>query len=136
MATVLAQMLSGRYRSESLCRHLTRNNSKGYCLFSPSCINLVEDINHILTTCHGLHHIRMKLTKFATNYFKSIPMNIADLIHSLCAPSNPIFWQFLLDCLIILAVIKVNQTIGKVSRMWIYTLNKTMMKHLGRLNFL
>ena len=141
MATVQARMISGRYRSEGLCRHWSRNR-EGFCLLSP-CRNTIEDIPHILTTCPGLSSTRDKLVHYSIKYSSTVPA-ISDLILSLCSPSNPHLVQFLLDCSCLPEVIQATQLLGKdvlwhlfaISRTWVYTLHKARMKILGRWNFI
>lgn len=141
MATIQLRMISGRYRSESLCRHWSKNK-EGICLLSPSCVNTVEDIPHILTACSGLSSTREKLVLYTQQYSSSVPA-ISGLILSLCSPTYPHFVQFLLDCSCLPEVIHATQQLGKdvlwhlfaISRTWVYTLHKARMKILGRWNF-
>ena len=143
MATVQALMISGRYRSESLCRHWSKNK-QGFCLLSPACSTTVEDIPHILQSCSGLGPVREKLVSFTINYTKNIPTIISELILSLSNPTNPKFCQFLLDCTCIPEVIRTVQLHGQavldhlfsISRTWVYSLHKSRMKILGRWNVL
>ena len=131
-----------RYRCESLCRHWS-SNKQGFCLLSPACSEVVEDLPHILRFCHGLHQTREKLVDFTIKYAKTVPA-IADLILNLSTPSNPDFCQFLLDCSCLEPVIHAVQTHGqdvlhhlfRITRTWVYTLHKARMKSLGRWNIL
>ena len=140
MASIQAQMVSGRYRCESLCRHWS-SNKEGFCLLSPACSETVEDLPHILRSCHGLHRTREKLVDFTIKYSTSVPV-ISDLILNLSNPTNPDFCQFLLDCSPLQPVIQATQKHGqevlhhlfRVSRTWVYTLHKARMKILGRWN--
>ena len=140
MATIQAQMVSGRYRTEGLCRHWS-NNLSGTCLLSKACSTTIEDIPHILSTCEALSTIRKGLMDFTKEFSKTVPA-IQHLILTLCNPSNPAFVQFLLDCSCIPSVITSTQVYGKeiledlfnISRTWIYAIHKERMKILGRLN--
>ena len=67
MVTIQARMISGRYRSKSLCRHWSKIK-EGLCLLSPSCVNQIEDIPHILSACSGLSSIREKLVLYTLQY--------------------------------------------------------------------
>ena len=144
MASIQAQMVSGRYRTEGLCRHWSKKNKEGHCLLSDACRTTVEDIPHILLNCVGLNDIRAKLTLFTISYCKNIPAAISNIILSLSTPSNPHFCQFLLDCSVLPAVIQARQLYGddvlhrafNVTRRWIYSLHKTWMKTLGRWNLI
>ena len=142
MASIQAQMVSGRYRCESLCRHWS-SNKQGFCLLSPACSEVVEDLPHNLCFWHGLHQTREKLVDFTIKYAKTVPA-IADLILNLSTPPNPDFCQFLLDCSCLEPVIHAVQTHGqdvlhhlfRITRTWVYTLHKARMKSLGRWNIL
>ena len=60
-ATVLARMISGRYRTESLCRFWS-DNRQGYCL-ADTCYNVVGDLEHLLVHCPALEAERNELKK-------------------------------------------------------------------------
>ena len=142
MATVQAQMLSGRFRTESLCSHWSTKNKDGICLLSPLCSSEVEDLHHILYYCAALEPSREKLRKYSIEQCKEYPV-IANLIDKLLIDSNPdVFCQFLLNCSTIPVVISAIQLHGNgvlhqlfhVSRMWVYCLHRERMKILGRWN--
>ena len=140
MASIQAQMISGRYRTEQLCSHWS-NNKTGSCLLSPNCSSSVEDLTHILSSCHALQPTRDKLKSFTLEYCQDVP-TIKELTLSLCTPSSPVFCQFLLDCSSIPSVILAVQNQGSgilnhlfhITRTWVYTLHKERMKLLGRWN--
>jgi hypothetical protein len=143
MATVQAQMISGRYRSESLCRHWSKNK-QGFCLLSPGCSTTVEDLPHILKHCSGLAPVREKLVSFTIKHCKSVPAAISELVLTFTNPTNPMFCQFLLDCSCLPEVIGAVQLHGhavlhhlfSITRAWVYSLHKARMKLLGRWNVL
>ena len=56
---VVAKMLSGRYRTESLLKYWT-NNSRGICSMT-TCINEIGYIEHMLLLCPALQHVRRKM---------------------------------------------------------------------------
>ena len=141
MATIQAKMMSGRYRTERLCRHWSKNKD-GFCLLSSSCAETIEDIPHILSTCTALTATRDKLLDFTVQYSHSVP-TIAPLIIEHCTPASPNFCQFLVDCSTIPDVILATQTphgidvlfhLFNITRTWVYTLHKERMKLLGRWN--
>ena len=142
MATIQARMISGRYRTEQLCSHWSRNKT-GSCLLSSTCSSTVEDLTHILSCCHALQPTRVKLMSFTLQYCEEFP-TIKKLTLSLCTPSNPVFCQFLLDCSCIPSVIAAVQNQGSdllnhlfhITRTWVYTLHKERMKLLGRWNYI
>jgi hypothetical protein len=142
MATVQAQMLSGRYRTDYLCRHWSKNKS-GSCLLSPNCSSVSGDLHHLLVTCPVLHETREKLMSFTHNLITTIP-HLSGLVLSFCSTEHPQFLQFLLDPSVIPQVIKSTQTHGPdtllhlfhITRTWVYTLHRTRLKLLGRWNIL
>ena len=58
-STVLARMVSGRYRCETMCRFWS-SNKKGFCL-APTCHEVPGDLEHLLTSCPALEHTRHQL---------------------------------------------------------------------------
>ena len=141
MASVQAVMLSGRYRTEALCSHWSKNKS-GVCLLSDSCSNTVDDITHILTSCPALENTRNNLTKYVENYVKKLP-SCFQLILQLCSPLNTTFCDFLLDASTQPQVISAVQLHGPlflqhtfcVTRTWVFVIHRERLKMLGRWNF-
>ena len=58
-STILARMISGRYRTEMLCRFWS-DNRHGYCL-APTCHQVSGDLEHLLICCPALEHTRHRL---------------------------------------------------------------------------
>ena len=141
MATVQAQMLSGRYRTEALSSHWSRNK-EGVCLLSPVCSTTVEDLTHILRFCPSLTLARTRLAQYTLQYSSNLPSDIKSLLVQHCAPSSPTFMNFLLDCTSLTTVITAVQLLGvdvlnhlfNVSRTWVYVLHRERLKLLGRWN--
>ena len=157
MATIQAQMLSGRYRTQRLCSLWSINTSE-FCLLSTPCSSIPEDITHILNDCVALQPVREKMQRFAFNYCNHIE-SIRPIVKKYWRPSHPQFCQFLLDysilpevivqfCQFLLdysilpEVIVANQNFGievlqhlfHITRTFVYNLHKTRMKMLGRWN--
>ena len=67
-ALVQVLFLSGRYRTEKLCRFWS-SNPNGYCL-GPLCRerSVVEDEEHILLQCRSLATTRQNLLEFTISY--------------------------------------------------------------------
>ena len=141
MATIQARMVSGRFRTASLCSHWSRNID-GNCQLSDSCSNTSEDISHILTSCVALQPTRQKLYSFTSNYCTNVSPVIRNILEQFCTQSSERFCQFLLDCSVLPAVIRAVQEEGNdvlhhlftVTRTWVYTLHKERLKKLGRWN--
>ena len=88
-ATVQAQMLSGRYRTEHLCSFWSLHTSE-FCQLAPSCKNTPEDILHILCTCEALLSTRENLLRFAKNYSSNYePAKV--IIAKFCHPTHPLY---------------------------------------------
>ena len=140
MATIQAQMISGRYRSEALCSNWS-NNKLGVCLISTSCADDVEDIPHILHGCPALQPTRDKLMKFTKEYCEELAP-IEHITSTFLNSTVTEFCQFLLDCSVLEPVINAVSLYGcdvlthlfNITRTWIYTLHKERMKRLGRWN--
>ena len=136
-ALVQAKMLSGRYRTERLMRHWSKNKD-GNCLL-PSCDGLSEDLEHILVTCKSLSVTRQSLASFTKDYAIRFPQ-IASIVQFYCSPTNPQFVQFLLDCSCLPDVIVTAQMFGedilhhlfRITRTWCYSLHRSRLKLLGR----
>ena len=56
-AVIACRMLSGRYRTDRLSRHWTKDNPNGYCRL-PGCHDQVGDLQHILLSCTALTESR------------------------------------------------------------------------------
>ena len=137
MATIQAQMLSGRYRTESLCSNW-RKQTSGACLLSPACSLETEDLHHILRWCTALTPTRDKLLNFTEKYCDNVPSIVSDLLHEFVTTSKSSFCHFIIDCSTIPAVITACQEHGpnilhhlfNVTRTWVYTLHKDRLKKL------
>ena len=143
MATVQAHMLSGRYRTESLCSKW-KPECAGVCLLSPLCSSTPEDLRHILQDCIALIPTRQNLLGFTRSYCENIP-DMSSLVFYFLDPSNPEYCQFLIDCSTIPRIISAAQIYGmsyvhnhlfNITRTWIYTLHKERLKLLGRWNII
>ena len=58
-STVLARMVSGRYRTDYLARHWT-SNKNGFCILN-TCHEVVGDLKHMLILCPGLSQVRTRM---------------------------------------------------------------------------
>ena len=142
MARVQCVMLSGRYRTESLCSHWSNTSSK-YCK-TPACqdLNYVEDLPHILQVCSSLQLTRIKLLDFTAKYLSKVDiLEVQRIIVNYCRQEHPLFCQILTDCSVLPDVIRAAQVYGAdtvhghlfhVTRMWCYCLHRDRLKLLGR----
>ena len=138
-ANIQAMFLSGRYRTEKLCRYWS-SNSSGHCLL-PHCVALkqIEDEDHILLLCQSLANTRLRLSEFTMAYAKAHPV-VCEILLTFTNPNCPQYLQFLIDCSVIPQVIALSQKHGqiilqhlfKVTRTWCYSLHRDRLKLLGR----
>ena len=142
MATVQAQMISGRYWSEALCSNWS-NNKLGVCLISASCTDETENIPHILYGCPALQPTRDRLKKFSMKYCDNLELAvIKDITTSFLNATVTELCQFLPDCSVLEPDIDAKELYGdevithlfNITRTWVYTLHKERMKRLGRWN--
>ena len=139
MSTIQASMITGRYRTESLCSHWSPGNS-GFCQ-APSCKELfcLEDLHHILAVCGSLEPTRKRLADFTDKYCQNYP-ELQLITQEFCNPTHPDFCQFLVDCSALPKIILAQQHIMpsmrhhlfRITRTWCYCLHKTRLQTLGR----
>ena len=142
MATIQMQMLSGRYRTDSLMRKW-RTDITGYCNLSPNCSNCLDDIEHLLQRCIALEPSRQKLLSFTEKYIINnyLHADIVAVIRNFCNPASPSFCQFVLDCTTNPLVICLVQHHGSnvvltslfdITRTWIFVLHRERLKLRGQ----
>ena len=143
MAVVQMQMLSGRYRTDSLMRHWDRQVS-GFCTFSLCCSQQesIEDLQHFLQICPAFNQTRLDLQAFTELYLtrSNLPPDIADIIRRLCNPFSPSFCNFLLDCSVNPLIIRLAQDHGHdaiysvvfdITRTWTFIMHRERLKMRG-----
>ena len=142
MATVQMQMLSGRYRTDSLVRHW-RSDISGLCSLSSSCTSSLDDIPHLLQGCRALDSTRQRLLSFTEKYIhdNSLHEDISSVIRNFCNPASPSFCSFLLDCtsnpLVICLAQKYDRfplysNLFDITRTWIFVLHRERLKLRGQ----
>ena len=141
MATVQAVMASGRYRTEALCSHWSKNK-RGVCLLSDLCSDTIDDISHITTTCPALKNTRNMMAQFTSNYIAKLSPEFSAVLQKLCSRTNLSTTIFLLDASSLPEVISALQRHGhqllehiyNITRTWIYVIHRERLKLLGRWN--
>ena len=139
-AHIQAIFLSGRYRSERLCRFWSQNRN-GVCLL-PICKNqnIFEDIEHIFLRCQSLTDVRRRLDEFTQEYICDKPVLQPAVDAYLYSPQDYLRMQFFLDCSVLPLVISsyqqhgpvIHQHLFRISRTWCRSLHVARMKRLGR----
>ena len=140
-AKVQSRFLSGRYRTEKLCRFWSKNNA-GICLLE-SCKSdrIPEELEHIIFSCKGLAETRKRLLTFTFDYISDKP-ELQPIIHKYLGEAEVEFCQFIIDCSVQSLVISSYQLYGKsihdhlfyITRTWCYSLHKERLRQLGRFN--
>ena len=141
MASVQANFLSGRYKTEALARHWSQNKS-GLCLLSPTCHDscLREDVPHILAICPALLGVRVQLMNYTLQMTFKFDDTVRKEILTLCTPSHSDFCHFLIDCSTIPSVISLADSYGsqllsamfEITRTWVFTLHRERLRRLNR----
>ena len=139
-ARVQALFLTGKYRTERVCRFWS-GNKDGYCLL-PSCCNLelFEDVEHIILHCSGLTEVRRRLIQFTSDYSADKPVLQPILDSYLYATCPDLRTQFILDCSVLPLVIQgfedhghiIHQQLFRITRTWCRSLHVNRLKQLGR----
>ena len=115
-----ARFLSGRYRTEILSRHWSKNR-EGYCL-SPTCNQKVETIEHLLLHCEAYSDIKKKLYSLWLN---SPHPTVHLLALGALSSTTEYLLQFILDCSVLPQVISATQQYGNLILAEIFYLTKT-----------
>ena len=130
------RMLSGRFRSGSLLKYFSPNNS-GVCEL---CLLEEEDLSHILLPrCPLLMERRALLIEYSRSFLQNHPVCAELFEQFLTDTEQDNFVQFILDCSTIPAVVRASQlnrntlnVLFKICRTWCYSLHRTRLKLLGR----
>ena len=141
-ARVQALLLSGRYRTERLCRFWS-HNKEGFCLL-PTCKDekIYEDIEHIFLRCSGLSEARRRVNTFTSDFISDKPI-LKHLVNEyLYSAEEYPRMQFIIDPSVLPMVITATQLHGniihehlfKISRTWCRSLHVARLKALGRYN--
>ena len=128
-ATVLARMVSGRYRTEMLCRFWSANRS-GHCS-SPTCDQVAGDLEHLLIVCPALDHIRHRLHSLWCLKTANCPP-LHSLIMRILGSSSGTQLKFILDSMAFPQLISLVQFYGQeildrvmyLTRTWAFSIHK------------
>ena len=141
-AKLQSRFLSGRYRTEKLCRFWSSNKA-GICLLE-ACKDkyVLEDLDHILYYCSGLSETRKRLITFTNKYTDDKP-EIKTITDKYLNEDGHLFCQFMVDCSVLGPVISSYQLYGRsvldhlfyITRTWCHSLHSDRLRQLGRDNF-
>ena len=132
-----ARFLSGRYRSESLAKHWSKNPN-GFCL-NPDCLEK-EVVETVLVHYNAYNQSKKNL--FALWLSTSNPVVYGLVLEAFLNTSDYLV-QFLLDCSCLPSVIAATQLHGVqiieelfyLTRTWCFSIHRQRMRMLGRWNF-
>ena len=137
-AVTQAKMLSGRYVTDQLSRHWTKNKS-GACLI-PGCSGQhIGSLEHLLLFCPAIAEARSGIIKLCVAV-SSESDDLRTIILTMLSGQPVVkMMQFILDCSSMPEVIRLTQhstqeTLERlfyISRTWCYTMHRTRMNKLG-----
>ena len=128
-ALILVKMMSGRYRTERLCRFWS-SNRHGYCL-APTCHQVVGDLEHLLLHCPALYLARSNLVKMWLMISLGLPP-LHELVKEVLASPDQVKMSFILDCTTFPEIIRLHQTYGKVVQDMVLYMTRTFTYGLHR----
>jgi hypothetical protein len=137
-AVIQARMLSGRYVTDKLSRHWTRNKSGIY--LTPGCSGQhIGSLEHLLLFCPALTEARSGIIKLCLTV-ASESDDLRNIIYTMLSGQTvEKVMQFILDCSTMPEVIRLSQNSTQdtlerlfyISRSWCYTMHRTRMNKLG-----
>ena len=136
-STILARMVSGRYRTEMLSRFWSSNRG-GYCL-APTCHLVHGDLEHLLVVCPFMEHVRHRLHSLWCLKTADCPP-LQRLIMWILGSAPAILTKFILDSTACPQLIFLVQMFGQeiqdkvcyLTRTWAFAIHRQRMKMLGR----
>ena len=138
-AVIAARMLSGRYRTDLLSKHWTRDNPNGFCRL-PGCSNQEGNLHHILLSCPALADSRASMISMWSNFMVSKP-TLLPIVRHYTITEERLFMQFLLDpsCLpLVILNSKADPDLMKhclyLSRTWCFSSHLARSKLLRQMN--
>ena len=130
-AMVVAKMISGRYRTDSLQRHWS-DNCEGYCL-APSCEKIIGDLVHMMVNCPAISEIRNKMHNIWTQKSASCPPLLL-FLENVWHAEPEVFLKFILEPSVFPEVARLCQLFGMKVYSVISYLTRTYAFYLDRFN--
>ena len=135
-SNVVAKMLSGRYRTESLKRHWS-SNSGGYCVM-PTCEKTLGDLEHLLLFCPALQPSRNRLYNIWSQKLHHMGP-LLDIFQRLVNGPTQEFISFLLNPSANSELLSLSQAHGQwvldnamyLTRTYVYTIHKEKLILIG-----
>ena len=136
-ASILAMIISGTYRTDSLCRFWS-DNRQGYCL-AETCDQLVGDLEHLLLHCPALNEARQNLQQMWLEKAAVLPP-LHVIVSQVITSSPARKMKFILDPSSMAEIIFLFQTFGKgvldivyyMARTYAYGLHRKRLILIGK----
>ena len=130
-STVLSRMISGRYRTEKLCRFWT-DNREGFCLV-PTCQEngVIGDLEHLLLHCPALQDARENLQQMWLSKSSAVP-TLHDFVCQVLESPTQTKMKFILDPTSLPEVVRLWQIFGPQVLDMVFYLTRTFAYALHR----
>ena len=139
-ALVVAKLMSGRYRTDWLARHWSKDNKSGFCVLCPG-KNIVGSIEHLLVSCEALSEKRDALIKYWRQQTED-NFHLQTLFNSKLSSAESCLVQFVLDPSVVPEVIVGCQgkqftlkEVFNLTKTFCYGLHRRRLQLTGRFNF-
>ena len=130
-STILARMISGRYRTEALCRHWS-DNRNGYCK-APSCYKVNGDLEHLLTACPSLEPVRARLHQMWRDRTVHHP-SLRQVVEQVLSSPASVQVQFILEPMAFPYIVSLFQLYGHPIIQHVFYLTRTFAFYIHREN--
>ena len=128
-ASIHARMMSGRFRTEYMCRHWSKNKM-GFCL-AETCEQKIGDLEHLLLHCPALSALRERLWDMLFEHSVQYPALYHFLLQLENFPPN-LKMQFLIDPTAFHEVVEFFQIIGQQAINHVFYLIRTYNYYIYR----
>ena len=128
-STILARMISGRYRTEALSRHWS-DNKEGYCK-APSCYKVYGDLEHLLTTCPALGPVRARLYQMWLDRTLQHP-SLHSVIEEVISSPASVQVKFILEPMAFPLIMYLFQLYGQTIVQHVHYLTRTFVFYIHR----
>ena len=128
-ASVVAKMVSGRFRSEYLTRHWSKNKL-GYCL-AETCTETIGTLEHLLVHCPALSAVRQRMwSMFFDSSVMFPPLYTFLRLVEKSLPQTQL--QFLLDPTAFPEILEIGELCGQPAINHVYYITRTYAYYLYR----
>ena len=128
-ASIMARMVSGRFRTEYMARHWS-SNKLGYCM-AETCLQTIGSLQHLLIDCPALSDVRQRMWTMIFDKTVQYPALFQFLLE-LEKSSPELQMQFFLDPTAIPAILEVWELFGQQAVDHVYYLARTYVYYLYR----